>query len=92
MFKPILAVLLLWLTLFLSVSTWAAGESWEYRVVILQGVTAGGTIDKQARGIYVDTRKTDTLNEMAAEGWEVVSVVGVPAADHAVYLRRKSGR
>ena len=71
---------------------WAGGETWEYQVVILQGVTAGGTIEKQASGVSVDTRKTRMLNELAAEGWEVVAVIGAGVADHTVYLRRKLGR
>lgn len=62
---------------------------WEYRAVILQGITAGGSVEKQSSGIYTDTRKTAALNELAADGWEVIAVVGAPGADHTVYLRRK---
>jgi hypothetical protein len=61
---------------------------WEYQVLILQGITAGGTIEKQDNGIYVDRKRTESLNRMAAEGWEVIAVVGVSGADHTVYLRR----
>lgn len=70
----------------------AADAGWEYQVVILQGVTAGGTVEKQARGVYVDTRRTQILNELAVDGWEVISAFGAPGMDHAVYLRRESGR
>ena len=66
----------------------AAEVSWEYQVVILQGVTAGSKLEKQARGISLDTRRTQILNELAADGWEVVAVIGGPVTDHAVYLRR----
>ena len=80
------------LQLALITPVWAGGETWEYQVVILQGVTAGGTIEKQASGVSVDTRKTRLLNELAAEGWEVIAVIGAGVADHTVYLRRKLGR
>jgi Domain of unknown function (DUF4177) len=62
---------------------------WEYQVVILPGVTAGRTLEKQAGGFTVDTRRTKILNELAAQGWELVAVTGAPLADHSVYLRRK---
>ena len=68
---------------------WAGDASWEYQVVVLQGLAAGGSFEKQASGLYIDTKRTKALNEMAANGWEVVSVVGAPGADHTVYLRRK---
>jgi len=68
---------------------WAGDAAWEYKVVVLQGLAAGGSFEKQASGVYVDTKRTKVLNEMAADGWEVVSVVGAPGADHTVYLRRK---
>ena len=85
----ILNLALLWV---LVTPAWAAGDGWEYQVVILQGVTAGGSIKKQASGVSIDTKKTEVLNELAAQGWEVVAVLGAPVADHAVYLRRKQGR
>lgn len=62
---------------------------WEYKVVILQGVTAGGTIKKDASGVYVDTKRTQVLNTLAAEGWEVVAAMGSLGTDHTVYLRRR---
>ena len=67
----------------------ADDERWEYQVIILQGVTGGSTLDKQANGISLDTRRTQILNELAADRWEVVAVIGGPVTDHAVYLRRK---
>ena len=51
----------------------ADDDSWEYQVIILQGVTAGSTLEKQAKGISLDTRRTRILNELAADGWEVDS-------------------
>ena len=66
--------------------------TWEYRVVIVQGITTGGTIEKQSSGVYIDTKRTTIINELAADGWEVVSVIGLPNADHTVYLRRESRR
>ena len=67
----------------------ADDERWEYQVIILQGVTGGSTLEKQAKGISLDTRRTQILNELAADRWEVVAVIGGPVTDHAVYLRRK---
>ena len=69
--------------------SWADAPVWEYKVVILQGVTAGGTIEKGANGIYVDMKRTQALNTLAAEGWEVVAVMGGVATDHTAYLRRR---
>lgn len=92
MFGMIRSILLLSLLVNIGVPVWADDGSWEYQVVILQGLTAGGTIEKQASGIYVDTKRTETLNELAMDGWEVVSVIGAPGADHTVYLRRRIKR
>jgi hypothetical protein len=92
MFKRNYSALLLSLLMGIAVPVWADGGDWEYQVIILQGITAGGRVEKQAKGIYVDTKKTETLNALAADGWEVVSVVGAPGADHTVYLRRRLSR
>jgi len=89
MIKLLRSTLLLSALLMLVVPIRADDESWEYQVIILQGITAGSTFEKQARGFSLDTRRTKILNELAADGWEVVSVIGAPVADHAVYLRRK---
>ena len=89
MIKLLRSTLLLSALLMLVVPIRADDDSWEYQVIILQGVTAGGTLEKQAKGISLDTRRTRILNEFAADGWEVVSVIGGPVTDHAVYLRRK---
>ncbi len=70
-------------------AAWADGDGWEYRVVLMQGITTGGSLAKQADGVYVDTTKTTLLNELAADGWEVIEVIGAPAGDHTVYLRRQ---
>ena len=89
MFRLIRSILLLSLIVNAGMPAWADDGGWEYQVVILQGITAGGTIERQASGVYVDAKKTESLNELAADGWEVVSVVGAPGADHTIYLRRK---
>ena len=89
MIKLLRSTLLLSALLMLVVPIRADDDSWEYQVIILQGITAGSTLEKQARGFSLDTRRTKILNELAADGWEVVSVIGAPVADHAVYLRRK---
>ena len=84
----------LFLSLLLSIATpvWSADNDWEYQVVILKGITSGGTIEKKSSGIYIDTKKTEALSALAAEGWEIVSVIGAPGADDTVYLRRKQSR
>ena len=89
MIKLLRTILLLSTLLMIVMPIRADDDSWEYQVIILQGVTAGGTLEKQAKGISLDTRRTRILNEFAADGWEVVSVIGRPVTDHAVYLRRK---
>lgn len=70
----------------------ADDAAWEFKVVILQGVTAGGTLERDAEGIYVDTKRTRALNTLAADGWEVVAMTGSVATDHTVYLRRRTSR
>ena len=80
------------LLLILAVPVTAESEIWEYQVVILKGVTAGGAIKKRTSGLSVDEKKSETLNELASEGWEIVAVIGAPVSDHTVYLRRKLGR
>ncbi len=67
---------------------WSTESKWEYQVVILKGITAGGTIERKTNHIFVDVKKTEALAELAADGWEVVSVVGAPGSDDSVYLRR----
>ena len=91
MMSPILkrAMLILGLTVAVTVAAMADSHNREYQVVILQGITAGGSFEKQSSGIYVDTKKTEALNSLAAAGWEVIAVVGAPGADHTVYLRRE---
>jgi hypothetical protein len=92
MFRLMRSILLLSLLLGLAIPVCADDGGWEYQVVILQGLTAGGTIEKQDRGIYVDTKRTQALNELADDGWELVSVIAGPGADHSVYLRRKRNK
>jgi hypothetical protein len=88
MFKRILPILLVAFLVTTAQLSQADEPTWEYKVVILQGVTAGGTIEKDANGVYVDSLRTRALNRLAAEGWEVIAVLGAVATDHTVYLRR----
>ncbi len=76
----------------ISVPAWSDGQDWEYQVVILKGITAGGTIKKQSSGIFIDVKKTETLAKLAADGWEVISVVGSTGADDTIYMRRPRSR
>lgn len=86
---PIIALLLL---LSGTPSVLSAQENikqpeWEYQVVFLAG-TAAGSKTETMTGDVVDLDKTETLNRLAKEGWEVISVTGASGADHAVYMRR----
>ncbi len=87
-FKRITTVLALVLFLGSVEPVWSDESEWEYQVVILKGITAGGAIERKSNRIYIDTNKTEALAELAADGWEVVSVVGAPGSDDSVYLRR----
>ena len=80
--------LVLCIFLFSPFKAFAENSDWEYKVVIVQGITAGGTINKLSHGVYVDTKRTKALNELANKGWSVVSVVGELGTDHMVYLKR----
>jgi len=63
--------------------------NWEYQVVFLPGPAAGAKVVKQPHGGYLDTAKTDILNKLAEQGWELVSVTSTSGEDHAVYLRKQ---
>jgi hypothetical protein len=67
---------------------WSDDQQWEYQVVIVKGITAGGAIKKQSSRIFLDEGKTEALATLAADDWEVLSVVGTTGADDTVYLRR----
>lgn len=54
----------------------AARQTWEYKVV-----TAYGTTD-------VSPANTNKLNEMGAEGWELVSILSEESARSGATLRR----
>ncbi len=66
-----------------------ANSNWEYRVVFLPGPAAGAKVVKQAHGGYMDTTKTDILNKLASQGWELVTVTSTSGEDHAAYLRKQ---
>ena len=92
MTKLLRTILLSSMLLLIAMPISANDESWEYQVIILQGVSAGSSLEKQSKGLSVDIRRTRILNELAALGWEVVAVLGGPVTDHAVYLRRKPNK
>jgi hypothetical protein len=69
---------------------------WEYRVIYLAGSLDTRKLSKpkyiglQQEGKFlVDVSKTEVLNELANQGWEVIAVVGAVGGDHVVYLKRK---
>jgi hypothetical protein len=66
-----------------------AGDEWEYQVVFLPGPAAGAKVVRQAHGGYLDTTKTDILNRLSEQGWELVTVAAHSGEDHAAYLRRQ---
>ena len=66
-----------------------ADDVWEYQVVFLPGPAAGSKVVRQAHGGYMDTTKTDILNKLGAQGWQLVTVAAHSGEDHAAYLRRK---
>jgi len=66
-----------------------ADDDWEYQVVFLPGPAAGAKVVKQAHGGYLDTTKTEILNKLGAQGWQLVSVAAHSGEDHAAYLRRQ---
>lgn len=66
-----------------------AENEWEYQVVFLPGPAAGAKLVRQPHGGYLDTTKTDILNKLAAQGWQLVTVTAHSGEDHAAYLRRE---
>jgi hypothetical protein len=66
-----------------------AEEGWEYQVVFLPGPAAGAKVVRQAHGGYLDVTKTNILNRLAAQGWQLVTVTAHSGEDHAAYLRRE---
>jgi len=66
-----------------------ANDKWEYQVIILPGSVSGSVVSKQSHGGYFDSTKTDILNKLGAESWELISVTGQSGADHVAYLRRR---
>ena len=87
-FKKTTTILFMSFLVGIAAPVWSNESEFEYQVVILQGITAGGALEKQSSGIVVDKKKTEALSVLAAEGWEVLSVVG-SGADDTVYLRRR---
>lgn len=66
-----------------------ANENWEYQVVFLPGPAAGARVVKQSHGGYLDATKSEILNKLGAQGWDLVSVTSHSGEDHAAYLRRQ---
>ena len=66
-----------------------AESEWEYQVIFLPGPAAGAKLVRQPHGGYLDTTKTDILNKLAAQGWQLVTVTTHSGEDHAAYLRRE---
>ena len=66
-----------------------ANDTWEYQVVFVPGPAAGARGVTQSHGGYLDATKTEILNKLAAQGWQLVSVTSHSGEDHAAYLRRQ---
>ncbi len=88
MFRMMLSIMVLSVLVNIWVSVGAAASGWEYRVVLAQHIRGSRGLEELTRGIFIDTDRTRLLNELAADGWEVITVIGVPGADHTIYLRR----
>ena len=58
-------------------------------MIFLPGTVSGLEVVKQPHGDYLDPTKTNILNKLAEQGWELVSVTGQSGADHAAYLKRQ---
>lgn len=84
MFKHILFI-----TVLIFSDNALANDQWEYQVVFLPGPAAGARVVKQDHGGYLDSTKTEILNKLAAQGWELVSVSSPSGEDHAAYLRKQ---
>jgi|TARA_R110001592_G_scaffold240173_1_gene500202 hypothetical protein len=63
-------------------------SEWEYKVVFLAGNATGTKVTFEASGAYLDSAKTNVLNNLGLEGWELIAVTGASGADHALYLKR----
>ena len=66
-----------------------ANDKWEYKVVFLPGPAGGAKLVKQSNGSYLDSTKTDILNKLGSQGWQLVSVTSTSGEDHAAYLRKQ---
>ena len=66
-----------------------ANDKWAYKVIFLPGPAAGAKLVKQSNGSYLDSTKTDILNKLGSQGWQLVSVTGTSGEDHAAYLRKQ---
>ena len=89
MFRTIPSALLLVVLVNIGTPAEAADSGWEYRVVLVQPGRGVRGLEEQARGVFIDTQRTRLLNTLAADGWEFITAIGVPGADHTLYLRRK---
>lgn len=68
----------------------ALAQQWEYKVVYLDVPLQGGKVTgavQQDGGHYTNTQINATLNALAQEGWELISVTGNNISQTA-FLRR----
>ena len=89
MFRIIRSILLLIVLMNIGAPVGAADSGWEYKVVLAQASRGVRGLEEQARGVFVDIERTTLLNTLSADGWEFITAIGVPGADHTIYLRRK---
>ena len=64
-------------------SAWA-GQKWEYRVLRIEDRRQASTTGTGARG----SASEDKLNELGAEGWELVSVRNDGSSQPLFYFKR----
>ncbi len=89
MFRMIRSILLLLVFMNIGAPAAAAESGWEYRVLLVQASRGVRGFQEQARGVFLDTERTRLLNTLSADGWEFMTVIGVPGADQTIYFRRK---
>lgn len=64
-------------------SAWS-GQKWEYRVLRIEDRRQSGTSGTRARG----SASEDKLNELGAEGWELISVRNDGTSQPVFYFKR----
>lgn len=76
-----------WLLVVLLFASAVQAQEFEYMVVMVEKMDTTKKI-QGIEGAYMIPSKTRALNSIAAQGWEIMSVVPGDIATERVYLRR----